>query len=156
MEGETVSIGVVNDTKSLEKSIEKLVDGYNSFIDSASMHSQASGNRSSFLMEDMHRIVMNYAEGLQSMGFEIEESGRLSLAETADGEKALHLGNPLESANTLKNFAESLNRKAGQVSIDPMQYIDKVLVAYKNPTVPKFPTPYITSAYSGMLFNSYC
>jgi hypothetical protein len=36
-----------------------------------------------------------------------------------------------------------------------MDYVDKKIVAYKNPGH-NFASPYITSAYSGMMFNSYC
>ena len=60
-----------------------------------------------------------------------------------------------DSFTDIQNFAKDLYRKSGQVSLNPMQYVDKTIVAYKNPGK-NFATPYITSAYSGMLFNSYC
>ena len=55
----------------------------------------------------------------------------------------------------VKDFANSLMRKTNQISLNPMQYVNKTIVAYKNPGR-NFATPYITSAYSGMMFNSYC
>ena len=55
----------------------------------------------------------------------------------------------------MKNFSASLLRKANQISLNPMNYVDKTIVAYKNPGH-NFATPYVTSAYSGMMFNSYC
>ena len=55
----------------------------------------------------------------------------------------------------VKDFANSLMRKTSQISLNPMQYVNKTIVAYKNPGR-NFATPYITSAYSGMMFNSYC
>ena len=36
-----------------------------------------------------------------------------------------------------------------------MQYVEKTIVAYKNPGH-NFPAPYAASAYSGMMFNYYC
>ena len=55
----------------------------------------------------------------------------------------------------IKDFAKDLYRKSNQVALNPMNYVEKAIVAYKNPGK-NFATPYITSAYSGMLFNSYC
>ena len=56
----------------------------------------------------------------------------------------------------IQNFGASLLRKTSQISLNPMEYVDKKIVAYKNPTHENFATPYITSEYSGMMFNSYC
>ena len=53
------------------------------------------------------------------------------------------------------DFTHSLVRKSDQISLDPMNYVNNIVVAYKNPGK-NFATPYITSAYSGMMFNSYC
>ena len=60
-----------------------------------------------------------------------------------------------EDFSSIKNFANSLVRKMNQISINPMDYVDKTVVAYKNPGK-NYATPYITSAFSGMLFNYYC
>ena len=47
-----------------------------------------------------------------------------------------------------------MNVKAENASINPMRYVDKVIVAYKNPGH-NFATPYITSIYAGMMLDSY-
>lgn len=52
-------------------------------------------------------------------------------------------------------FAQSVLNKANQVSLNPMEYVEKTIVAYKNPGK-SYSSPYITSAYSGMMFNGYC
>ena len=41
------------------------------------------------------------------------------------------------------------------IVLDPMHYIERPVVAYKNPGH-GFSNPYITSEYSGMMFNGYC
>lgn len=58
--------------------------------------------------------------------------------------------------STIKDFTNSILRKTNQVSLNPMEYVDKTLVAYKNPAGHNFAAPYMTSNYSGMFFNSYC
>ena len=39
--------------------------------------------------------------------------------------------------------------------LDPMKFADHPIVNYKNPGR-TLPNPYITSEYSGMMFNNYC
>ena len=41
------------------------------------------------------------------------------------------------------------------ISLNPMKYVNKTVVAYKNPGH-NFANPYVTSNYSGMMFNYYC
>ena len=60
-----------------------------------------------------------------------------------------------ETFGYLKNFSDMLLRKTNQVSLNPMEYVDRVMVAYKNPGH-SFVSPYSTSAYTGMMFNGYC
>ena len=48
-----------------------------------------------------------------------------------------------------------LLKKSRQVSLNPMEYVEKTMVAYKNPGR-SFINPYSVSAYSGMMFNGYC
>ena len=47
-----------------------------------------------------------------------------------------------------------LLRKSDQVSLNPMDYVEKVMVAYKNPGH-NYITPYVTSSYTGMMFDGY-
>ncbi len=60
-----------------------------------------------------------------------------------------------ETFGYVKDFSNMLLRKSNQVSLNPMNYVDKVVVAYKNPGH-NFVSPYTSSAYTGMMFNSYC
>ena len=60
-----------------------------------------------------------------------------------------------EDISSIKDFTKSAYRKISHVQLNPMDYVDKRIVAYKNPYKTHFANPYITSAYSGMLFNSY-
>ena len=64
-------------------------------------------------------------------------------------------GDTKRAFSSIMDFTKSLVRKSNQISLDPMNYVNNTVVAYKNPGK-NFATPYITSAYSGMMFNSYC
>ena len=49
-----------------------------------------------------------------------------------------------------------MGKRATSMLLNPMEYANKTIVAYKNPLKDNYSTPYITSIYSGMMFNSYC
>ena len=53
-------------------------------------------------------------------------------------------------------FADSLIDKTKDIAVDPMKYVDRPVVNYKNPDSRDYTSPYITSEYSGMMFNNYC
>ena len=59
-----------------------------------------------------------------------------------------------EAFDYLKSFSSTLLRKSDQVALNPMDYVEKVMVAYKNPGH-NFINPYVTSAYTGMMFDRY-
>ena len=56
-----------------------------------------------------------------------------------------------ESLNSFKN---SIKEKAENIALNPMDYVNNKIIAYKNP-LRSFPDPYNLSAYTGMMFNGY-
>lgn len=152
-EGETAAIGVKNDTESLKENVNKLIDGYNSFLNAASQHTDTH-TRGAILLREMRNIASVYRDSLNHLGLDIQEDGSFQLNQTAYALTA-DIGDPKEAFSTMRSFADSLLRKTEQISLNPMHYVEKTIVAYKNPGK-NFATPYITSAYSGMMFNSYC
>lgn len=61
----------------------------------------------------------------------------------------------MKAFSVLNDFKNLLNEKATNASLDPMKYVDKVVVVYKNPDK-TLVSPYITSIYSGMMMDRYC
>ena len=57
-----------------------------------------------------------------------------------------------EANSGVKELSEAV--KADDISINPMNYVNNKIVAYKNPYKP-VNDPYNLSAYSGMMFNGY-
>ena len=146
-------IGLKADVDSLTENISNLVDGYNYFISSTSVYSNTYP-KSNRLVGEMSHIAEYYRNEFEKMGVSYSENGALALDKDALRTTVLTDGGQ-ESLNTIKNFANSVLQKTGQIALNPMQYVEKTIVAYKNPGH-NFATPYITSAYSGMMFNSYC
>jgi flagellar hook-associated protein 2 len=150
---DSADIGVKADVDSLTENIGDLIDGYNSFVHST-MDYTDSYPKSSRLVTEMNRIAGLYRSEFEKMGVSYDTEGSLSLDKDTLRQTALSDGGQ-ESLDTIRNFANAVLKKTGQVTLNPMQYVEKTIVAYKNPGH-NFASPYVTSAYSGMMFNSYC
>ncbi len=153
MEGEKTTFGLKTDVESLAENINTLTGGYNSFINSmAAYRDNFTGSQK--LLREMNGIINRYRSELDIIGLNLQENGTLKI-DKKELEQAALSEYAKEDFSSVRNFANSLVRKMNQISINPMDYVDKTIVAYKNPGK-NYPTPYITSAYSGMLFNYYC
>ena len=102
----------------------------------------------------MNSLSSHYGSDLELAGLHINEDGSIEVNKDQLKEAALD-ENSEESFQGIRNFTNSLMRKASQISLNPMQYTDRTVVAYKNPGH-NFTNPYVTSPYTGMMFNSYC
>ena len=152
-DGEKASIGLKTDVESLTENINTLVRGYNSFLRAAAEYSD-SQPKSNRLVQEMSSISKLYAHGLTAVGLNLNLDGTLevddeTIQKSAAGEDAK------DAFSSIMDFTHSLVRKSNQIALNPMNYVNNTVVAYKNPGK-NFATPYITSAYSGMMFNSYC
>ena len=153
-ENKPVHVGLKTDTESITDNIIQLVGSYNEFIRTASSYLETQ-SRSKQLVREFSSIASRYGSSLENMGMHLQDDGILSVNDEVLRQTAAESGNDLSGFNVLKEFSDSLLHKSDQVSLNPMDYVDKKIVAYKNPRH-NFASPYITSAYSGMMFNSYC
>ena len=152
-EGEDIQVGLKTDVESVTQNINYLVEGYNSFINkvSAYLDSQPYSGR---LVNEINGISSLYSDQLEEIGMNIDEDGLISidksrLLQTASSEDAM------DKFDAIRNFTGSILNKMNQVSLNPMNYTQRTIVAYKNPGH-SFASPYVTSNYSGMMFSSYC
>lgn len=149
---EPVFIGVKTNVDSLKDNIYNLVGGYNSFLEAVEQYKNiASSNKLSYEMQSVARL---YRNELDAVGINITDNGTLAiddglLSQSTESEDMYDLLSPL------KNFSSSLFEKGEEISRDPLNYAQKKIVAYKNPGK-TFTSPYVTSNYSGLLFNYYC
>lgn len=152
-EGDAAKISLQADVESLAGNISKLVDGYNAFIDKADTYVEEHP-KSDRLIREMSTLASLQSENLEKLGIVLQGDGRLSL-DSDKLKEAAENGDVNDNMDALKAFAGSMLRKTNQVGIDPMHYADRTIVAYKNPGH-NYATPYVTSSYTGMMFNSYC
>ncbi|MBD5475753.1 MAG: flagellar capping protein [Lachnospiraceae bacterium] len=152
-DGETASIGLKTDVESLTENVNTLVRGFNSFLQAVAEYSdnQPKSNR---LFNEMSSVARVYARDLTSVGLNLNLDGTLEVDDATLRQSAMS-DDAKNAFSPMKSFTNSVLRKSNQVALDPMNYVNNVIVAYKNPGK-NFASPYITSAYSGMMFNSYC
>lgn len=152
-EEKPAEIGLKTDLDSLTENVNNLINGYNSFMASASIYLD-SHPKSGHLLSEMERILRHYQPGLENLGFSFEDRHQISLDDNAF-RNSLSGDENKTQLTAIKDFTNSILRKTNQISLNPMEYVDKTIVAYKNPGH-NFVTPYVTSNYSGLFFNSYC
>lgn len=146
-------VGIKNDIESLRENIQTLIGGYNSFLKAASQYMQTQPG-SSRLVNEISHIAAVYSSDFDRLGLHMNNKGALEMDEKQLSQASL-TQDVNETFSPIKDFTNSILRKTNSVSLNPMEYADKKIVAYKNPGK-NFANPYLTSAYSGMLFNGYC
>jgi flagellar hook-associated protein 2 len=144
-----VNIGLMNDTEALSKGINQLLDSYNGMIDIGLKYNGAHQNRT--LFNEISSIARNQAEVLEAVGITADSLGHLSLDKESLAE-TINNGDSRSAFDTLNELKSSIGKAASKASINPMAYVDKAIVEYKNPGK-SLAAPYATSAYSGMMVN---
>lgn len=151
-EGDSTRIGFKTNAEAITDNVQTLVNAYNNIVEFGQDYSIT--RHSGKLLHDMTSVARNYYNELEAVGLNIEDSGYISVDRSllTDAVTAPDAGNCF---SLLNDFKDSLSRKASSVSIDPMNYVNKIVVTYKNPGH-NFATPYITSIYSGMMLDQRC
>lgn len=153
-EGEPATIGLKADLDSLTDNVTTLVNGYNSFIKAVSSYMDTQ-SKSRTLVKEMHGIADLYQDAMSRSGLNMQEDGTLEVDKDTMKQTARDAEDAFKEFEFMKDFSNMLLRKTNQISLDPMQYVNKTVVAYKNPGR-SFTSPYTSSTYSGMMFNYYC
>lgn len=149
-DGTAASIGFKPNTDAIADNIQTLVDAYNGILATAEAYSSADGNK---LLNDMAAVSRRSQVALQEIGLMVDKIGAITIDRNILSE-AVSPGRAEKTFSTLTRFRDAIGGKAEHASIDPMNYVNKVIVAYKNPGH-NFATPYISSIYSGMMLDHY-
>lgn len=144
-----VNIGLMNDTEALSNGINQLLDSYNGMIDIGLKYNGAHQNRT--LFNEISSIARNQAEVLEAVGITADSLGHLSLDKESLAE-TINNGDSRSAFDTLNELKSSIGKAASKASINPIAYVDKAIVEYKNPGK-SLAAPYAASAYSGMMMN---
>ena len=139
----SVTIGLYPDSESLANNIETFVEGYNSFMNGV-INDQTDVPLTKLLSKDLHKFLDLHSYNLEKYGIVVNEDATLEYQK----------GDEISDAAGIKGFGSQILRKLNAISLDPMEYIDRRICAYSNPNA-SYPNPYMTSIYTGMLYNGY-
>lgn len=150
---EPVTISLKADADSIVESLNELVAGYNNLISVTNDENNNHFQGTEKLQNEIASIARSYKKQLADSGLSLNKGGTISADKeviiNADNKDALsHI---YESLNSFKN---SIKEKAENIALNPMDYVNNKIIAYKNP-LRSFPDPYNLSAYTGMMFNGY-
>ena len=150
---EPVTISLREDTDSITESIGELVSGYNRLFSIATNKDNDKFEGNARLKKEFARIMKAYQPQLEKNGLTVDSDGIIEV-DKASIQQAASNGTLGDVFNALDSFKKSIQKKADDISINPMNYVNNKIVAYKNPARP-VNDPYNLSAYSGMMFNGY-
>lgn len=148
-----VNISLMADTDSVVESINELVTGYNRLVAVATDDKNTHFDGNSKLQKEISNIAKSYKYQLEDNGLTVSADGSIGVNRDAVLKTAEN-GSISEIFNTLDAFKKSVQQKAEDISINPMNYVNNKIVAYKNPNR-TITDPYNLSAYTGMMFNGY-
>lgn len=139
----TARIGLYPDAESLSNNIETFVESYNRFMNGV-INDETEESLTRLLSKDLHKFLDLHSYNLEKYGITINEDATLDYEKNGD----------ITDAAAIKGFGSQVLRKLSAISLDPMEYIDRRICAYSNPNA-SYPNPYMTSIYTGMLYNNY-
>lgn len=150
-----VKIGFKPGSEAVTDDVQSLVDSFNSMIQIAEDHSGMPASNEK-LLKDMGNIAKTFSSSFNTLGLSVSDKGMISVDREKLTESVVS-DDAKQNLNVLNRFKDAIGRKADEASLDPMNYVKKVLVTYKNPNSTKnFLCPYITSVYSGMMVDRIC
>ncbi len=152
----STSISLKTDVDSMTVNVQKVIDSYNKFINDTSENTSIRGRfGNSQIVHEVTRIARAYSGGLTEMGVNLSLDGTLELDSDRFKKTIQDSEDMQEALAPIRSFTQALSHKADEISLNPMKYVEQTIVEYKNPGH-GWPSPYMTSEYTGMLFNSYC
>jgi flagellar hook-associated protein 2 len=153
-EGEATTISLKTDTESVAENISGFIRSYNDFLQSVSTFTETQ-SRSKLLVNELTNLAKHYGGALEEFGIQLEDDGSIQVDQDRLLQAAAQSEDLSGTFHTLKDFSNALLRKSNQIALNPMDYVQRTVVAYKNPGH-NFVAPYANSSYSGMMFNFYC
>ena len=145
----SVHIGFMANTAAITSGVDNLLASYNGLLEVGQKYASLHGSHR--LLNEVSAISASYSDRLASVGIAADENRHLQL--DRDQFSTVVSGpDATDHFATLNGFKDALSREVNRIAIDPMRYVNKVIVEYKNPGK-TFVAPYAPSAYAGMLID---
>lgn len=152
-ENEPAKISFKTDVESVADNIMSLVNAFNGMLSVAEHTSSDATGNTNKLLNEVSVLSKWRRESLGNIGLIVGDNGYLSL-----DKKILESAIQPECAETtfhrLINLKNTIGEKANTISLNPMNYVNKIMINYKDPAH-TFAAPYFSSIYSGMMMDRY-
>ena len=152
-EGRPAQIGFKNNIDAVADNVMTLVNAFNGILEIAENTTEEATGDTNKLLNEMSSISKSRRESLGSIGLEVANNGTITLNKEVL-EAAIQPERADDTFHKLSLFKTAIGAKADAVAINPMNYVNKVIVNYKNPGR-TFTAPYFSSVYSGMMLDRY-
>lgn len=152
-EGQPAEIHFKNDVEAVADNVMLLVNAFNGILKIAENSSAEATGDTNKLFNEMSSVSRSRRESLGAIGLVVADNGTISL-DKGKLEVAIQPDQADKTFSRLSAFKNAIGAKADAVAINPMNYVNKVVVNYKNPSK-TFTAPYFSSVYSGMMLDRY-
>ena len=151
---EPVLIGKVTNQEPIMEKLRSFVEKYNSVFNYV-QEKQPNNHRAKKLLYDLGNTMRQFSDDLSACGLLVAKNGTLSIDEKVMYEAAGN-GTLEHLFSEDNNFSGTMLKKLSDISLNPMEYLNKTVVTYPNITAKKTLNPYVSSIYCGLLYNNYC
>lgn len=129
-------------SEDVEDNMNRVLSLYNGLLKRSDEYGEEN-HKPSRPGSELRYLVEGHTAELFESGIAIDSDGFLSFSDEAE-------------IKVPEKFITDLASKAEQMSMNPMEYVDKKVYSYAHLYQSDIGTAYQASAFSGMLFNSYC
>lgn len=145
----TGTLTALKDGSSLTTQYEAFCDNYNRLLN---LSRSKDTHELHMLSSNITSTIKRYRSLLEENGMTVNDDFSLSPDADLLG-KSVQDGTVFDKLKNLQPFKDSLKKHVSYIEVNPMEYINKKVVAYKNPKR-LISTPYAGSIYTGMMFDT--
>ena len=149
-----INIKYMPDSERIMDSLSKVADAYNYMIDGSHEYDKVADNKVK-LEKEMKAVIEPFKPELEANGFKFDENGKISFDEALTIQ-SINDGDMRELFSEDSPIVKRMINKTDEIKINPIEYVDKLMSTYPNFDKPPRGYSYITSFYSGLIFNFYC
>lgn len=144
----TANIQTAKDGSSVLREYNALADAYNSLLSLANSNATYELRRLGY---ELGGVIRKHSDELAQNGIIVNEDMSISVDSSMFSRSASQ-GQAFSQLNNISELKDALKLKTNSIELNPIEFVNKKIVAYKNPHRPT-PTLYSASAYSGMMFD---
>lgn len=142
------------DSEAILSGIRDFISNYNDMV-GRGISFERKTEVSTGLQAELRAMIGTSRNELEGCGISFDKDGFMEL-DISLATEAIESGEMRELFGSESSLTNRIIAKTDAIKINPMEYVDKKIVSYPNFAKPPRGYSYITSLYSGLLFNYYC